>query len=398
MSNAPVASNELKEVEALLDEDVIDLRALRQFAHGGIPDQPGLRSKVWKLLLGYLPPEKARWEESLAKQREVYQGYLSTYVKSSHDLDDDEDDSDPLGALSSPSSSGSNSSKWDIFFKENEILYQIDMDVKRLTPELAFYQTQTGRPRPIPSPLHLRVQRQVAESATFKADRDGVVAARQKRASTPPPVEPAGDPEAECHWEVIERILFVYAVLNTAIPYVQGMNEILGPLYYVFASDPDPAWREWSEADAFFCFLAIMAHVRDIFDRENDKSDSGVKGVLNRLDGMLLAHIPHVHMALHDMNLDLHFFAFRWIALLLSQEFRLPDVIRLWDSLFASRDILDRLLCLCVAMLQHVSGTLEERDFATCVKLLQNFPRDVDVAIIVEKSNAIEAEVAGNAR
>jgi hypothetical protein len=39
------------------------------------------------------------------------------------------------------------------------------------------------------------------------------------------------------HWEAVERILFVYSKLNKAVGYVQGMNEILGPLYYVLAND-----------------------------------------------------------------------------------------------------------------------------------------------------------------
>lgn len=47
----------------------------------------------------------------------------------------------------------------------------------------------------------------------------------------------------EAHWEVVERILFIYAKLNPGIAYVQGMNEIVGPLYYTFATDPSSEWR-----------------------------------------------------------------------------------------------------------------------------------------------------------
>ena len=47
----------------------------------------------------------------------------------------------------------------------------------------------------------------------------------------------------EAHWEVVERILFLYAKLNPGQSYVQGMNEIVGPIYYTFASDPDLRWR-----------------------------------------------------------------------------------------------------------------------------------------------------------
>jgi hypothetical protein len=39
--------------------------------------------------------------------------------------------------------------------------------------------------------------------------------------------------EIDLHWEAIERILFIYAKLNPAIGYVQGMNELIAPLYYV---------------------------------------------------------------------------------------------------------------------------------------------------------------------
>lgn len=51
------------------------------------------------------------------------------------------------------------------------------------------------------------------------------------------------DEGSEAHWEVVERILFLYAKLNPGQGYVQGMNEIIGPIYYAFASDPDYSWR-----------------------------------------------------------------------------------------------------------------------------------------------------------
>ena len=47
----------------------------------------------------------------------------------------------------------------------------------------------------------------------------------------------------EAHWEVVERILFVFSKLNSGQSYVQGMNEIIGPIYYTFATDPNLDWR-----------------------------------------------------------------------------------------------------------------------------------------------------------
>lgn len=51
------------------------------------------------------------------------------------------------------------------------------------------------------------------------------------------------DEGKEAHWEVVERILFLYAKLNPGQGYVQGMNEIIGPIYHAFACNPDINFR-----------------------------------------------------------------------------------------------------------------------------------------------------------
>lgn len=53
----------------------------------------------------------------------------------------------------------------------------------------------------------------------------------------------------EAHWEVVQRIVFLYAKLNPGQGYVQGMNEIIGPIYYVLGSDPDVKSRSMNKYD-----------------------------------------------------------------------------------------------------------------------------------------------------
>lgn len=50
----------------------------------------------------------------------------------------------------------------------------------------------------------------------------------------------------DSHWldhfyeqEAMRNILLLFAKLNPEIRYVQGMNEVLAPLYYVFSTDTD---------------------------------------------------------------------------------------------------------------------------------------------------------------
>lgn len=57
------------------------------------------------------------------------------------------------------------------------------------------------------------------------------------------------------------------------------MNEILGPLYYVMASNSDVEWQRHCEADSFFCFMALMGNIRHVFDRSVDSSELGIGGV-----------------------------------------------------------------------------------------------------------------------
>ena len=55
------------------------------------------------------------------------------------------------------------------------------------------------------------------------------------------------------------------------------------------------------------------------------------------------------------------FFAFRWITLLLTQEFPFPDAVRLWDTLLSDpAGRTECLLQLCIAMLMNIRNELLE--------------------------------------
>jgi hypothetical protein len=72
----------------------------------------------------------------------------------------------------------------NVNLQESEILEQIDRDVKRTHPEMPFF-------------------------------------------------------SAKANQESLRRVLIIFSKLNPTIRYVQGMNEVLAPLFYVFKNDPD---------------------------------------------------------------------------------------------------------------------------------------------------------------
>lgn len=70
----------------------------------------------------------------------------------------------------------------------------------------------------------------------------------------------------------------------------------------------------------------------------------------------MMNSIPPCSLAL---QVNPQFYAFRWITLLLTQEFSFPDSLRLWDTLLSDpAGRTDCLLRLCVAMLLNVREEL----------------------------------------
>jgi hypothetical protein len=87
------------------------------------------------------------------------------------------------------------------------------------------------------------------------------------------------------------RILFVYAKLNPELGYMQGMNEILAPLLFVFGSDDNDDWASEAEPDAFYAFSDIMSSVKLLYKTSpSDPSKTGVEMQITRLAVLLRQH------------------------------------------------------------------------------------------------------------
>lgn len=148
------------------------------------------------------------------------------------------------------------------------------------------------------------------------------------------------------------------------------MNEIVAPIYYVFSNDADPLFKgpplvfcsslslslllcvycihdirtDGYEADVFHCFTVVMGEVMNNFIKTLDGADVGITGLIARLNLLLkerdhelwhnlvcllsfslfLSLCPSESRAQEDKKLHPQFYSFRWLTLLLSQEFQLP--------------------------------------------------------------------------
>ncbi len=82
-------------------------------------------------------------------------------------------------------------------------------------------------------------------------------------------------------------MLFIFAKLNPGLTYVQGMNELVAPLYYLFATDKDGASAAAAEPDSFYCFVDLISEFRDNFCSQLDNSSVGIRATISALNELL---------------------------------------------------------------------------------------------------------------
>ncbi|KAM6892609.1 TBC1 domain family member 13-like [Xenentodon cancila] len=146
---------------------------------------------------------------------------------------------------------------------------------------------------------------------------------------------------------------------------------------------------EHAEAETFFCFTNLMSENRDNFIKSLDDSQCGITCRMESLYLMLKEKDPGLYRKLEEQNIEPQYFTFRWLTLLLSQEFLLPDVIRTWDTLFSDQDRFNFLIVVCCGVLALIRDDLLAGDFTVNMRLLQDYST-TDVSKILTKAKELQ--------
>ncbi|XP_021760801.1 TBC1 domain family member 13-like isoform X2 [Chenopodium quinoa] len=158
-----------------------------------------------------------------------------------------------------------------------------------------------------------------------------------------------------------------------------------------FFTSPSQKKKANAEADSFGCFVRLLSDSVDHFCQQLDNNSSvGIHSTLSRLQEMLKVNDEELWQHLEvTTKVNPQFYAFRWITLLLTQEFQFNTILRIWDSLLSHPSgVQDMLLRICCAMLIHVKNILLKGDFATNLYLLQHYPK-VDIEQLLQEARDI---------
>jgi len=317
-------------LEKCLRQQVCSRTKLREIvADGFVPDQPlSVRYEVWSLLLGVVPENKKERAKEREKKRKIYEEYAFEFAKFLRTPDvsvevlyrNEQTVSVKLKVKE----------KMKREDKDLDVLEQIERDVERLHPSLHFFNDE-------------------------------------------------GENIDKKRLDMTEA-LFIFAKTNKGYSYVQGMHELLAPLYFVCYNHPNELIARDCKSDSFWMFVELISELRDAYCKELDRTDQGINHLLSEHDSLLRKRCPLVAAKLIDeLNVKPQFYAFRWCVLMFAGEFDFPSVLRTFDFLVSwPRGKRDALLRMMSAMVHStiISDKImdEETDFAIAMKTLQNYP------------------------
>lgn len=115
-------------------------------------------------------------------------------------------------------------------------------------------------------------------------------------------------------------MLLTYNEYNKDLGYVQGMSDLLSPIYAVIQDD----------AIAFWGFQKFMERMERNFLRDQ----SGMRGQLLTLDQLVNFMDPKLWNHLQSADSTNFFFFFRMILVWYKREFAWVDILRLWEGLW----------------------------------------------------------------
>ena len=331
----------------ILNNEKIDYSKLQKFIFEGIPDDiPSLRSLIWKILLNTLTLNESEWESTLEKNRLKYQNLKEKYNIRLKIMKTNKKNDHPLSL--------EKNSLWNKYFIEYNLLDDIQKDIRRTRTHMSFFFM------PCSFNDNTNITNEQISNAAMETKKDRSQIKLNKKIF-------------ESNADVMTRILFIYGLSHPEVKYVQGMNEILAPIFYCFSNDKNEISIKNLEADSYISFENFMENIKDIFIKKLDNTDKGITTRLKKLNMLIKMLDYRINDQLLKYKIEMEFFAFRWLTLFFTQDFEMPDILRLWDSILSEDDIFDFMNMIMLALIRNKTDGILNNEFAGIMSVLQDF-------------------------
>ncbi|WEW61492.1 GTPase activating protein [Emydomyces testavorans] len=188
---------------------------------------------------------------------------------------------------------------------------------------------------------------------------------------------PFAETGTNVHLEQMKDMLLTYNEYNRHLGYVQGMSDLLAPIYAVMQDD----------AVAFWGFVGFM----DRMERNFLRDQSGMREQLLTLDQLVQLMDPQLYIHLQKTESTNFFFFFRMLLVWYKREFEWVDILRLWEALwtdylsssfhiFIALAILEKHRDVIIAHLHH---------FDEILKYINELSNTIDLIPILSRAEAL---------
>ncbi|KIV99937.1 hypothetical protein, variant [Verruconis gallopava] len=183
----------------------------------------------------------------------------------------------------------------------------------------------------------------------------------------PDPSSPFAEAGTNVHLEQMKDMLLTYNEYNKELGYVQGMSDLLAPIYAVMQDD----------AVAFWGFVEFMNRMERNFLRDQ----SGMRTQLLTLDHLVQLLDPVLYAHLQKCDSTNFFFFFRMLLVWYKREFEWMDVLRLWECMWTDFLSSNFHLFVALAILEKHRNVIMEhlRGFDEVLKYINELSNSIDL-------------------
>ncbi|KAJ1745570.1 GTPase activating protein, partial [Coemansia sp. RSA 1591] len=175
-------------------------------------------------------------------------------------------------------------------------------------------------------------------------------------------------PGSSASLEKMKDILMTFHRYDQGVlGYVQGMSDLLAPIYSVYQDEPTTFWA----------FTAFMKRMRSHFLHDQ----SGMQDELSTMAQLVEIANPRLHKHLVQCDADNMFCCYRWLLIWFKREFGFEDVLRLWEVLWTDF-LTDRfVLFVALAILQRHADVIIDhlRSPEEVLKYVQDLSDTIDL-------------------
>ncbi|PWY80923.1 RabGAP/TBC [Aspergillus sclerotioniger CBS 115572] len=193
----------------------------------------------------------------------------------------------------------------------------------------------------------------------------------------PDPDSPFADTGTNVHLEQMKDMLLTYNEYNPDLGYVQGMSDLLAPIYAVMQDD----------AVAFWAFVGFM----DRMERNFLRDQSGMRSQLLTLDHLVQLMDPQLYLHLQSADSTNFFFFFRMLLVWYKREFEWVDVLRFWETLWTDYLSSSFHLFIALAILEKHRDVIMDhlKQFDEVLKYINELSNTMELVPILTRAESL---------